>query len=131
MKTLALFKTQTQQQQPFCFHTMPSDDLCSLQGYIKARRELYEKGCIVALSLLVSTPIWFLIGVVVGLSGATELATIFIRLIPFSLMASLGLWLFLYFVVFSDVSRNAETLFYVENELTRRNRVRFSFASEN
>ncbi len=130
MKTLALFKSQTQPQ-TCSFRTMPSDDLCNLQGYIKARQELYRKGCMCALSLLISTPAWFLIGVVVGLSGATELATIFVRLIPFSLSASLGLWLLLYFVIFPDIARNAETLFYVEKELARRNRAHFWFASEN
>lgn len=111
--------------------TMPHNTLYNLQGYISARTELYEKACFGVVMFVLSSPAWFIVAVVMGLSGATKLATLFMWFVPFSLLLALAAWLCLYFVVFSDLPTEKEQLERIQIELRRRGRGQFSFASDN
>ena len=111
--------------------TMPHSTLYDLRGYHSARCELYDKTCFGLTMFALSSPTWFFVAVVMGLSGATKLATIFMWFVPFSLLLSLTGWLYIYFVEFSEIGEEKRQLDSIKRELFRRKRDDFSFASDN
>jgi hypothetical protein len=111
--------------------TSPFETLYRLEGYLTAQLAVFRYATIKILALALSSPAWFGIAVVFGISGQGQLATFFMLLVPSSIALAFMLWLCLYFVIFPYEEAKRQLLARIKQELQCRGRQSFSFANDN
>ena len=111
--------------------TSPFETLYRLEGYLLAQLALFRYAAIGILGLALSSPVWFGVAVVLGLAGYSSLAVVFMLLMPGCFLLALLLWLCLYFVIFPDSEGKRQLLARIRQEIWRRGKESFSFASDN
>lgn len=131
IKNMQIEYIKTSQIHHLNIRTTPFETLFRLEGYLLAQLRFFRYAVMGILALALSSPVWFGVAAVLGLSGQTQLAIFFTLLMPGCILAALMLWLCLYFVILPDADVKNQLLFRIRHEIWRRGKVPFSFACDN
>ena len=125
------FVSGTKRAYTFPLRGMPNEALYRRIGYIESHCAIYRRIVVSIILVAVSTPVWFGLAVITGISGHTILATGFILMMPGALLSAGLAWICVRLALFPRLVRHLQQLEQIRKELRRRGRSSFSFVSDN
>lgn len=105
----------------YSIYAQPAAELYLRVGQIEASKKLYNKIIARVIMVGVSTPMWFGLAVVLGISGMKQMATAFAWLIPITPVMVFLMWLGVRFSLFNGIKEEEYEMDAIVKELNRRN----------